>query len=110
VIVPLYSATSPWYGLLWFDSMNLIMAAGAKRNQIIVRIAAKAAAEANVVHLKILRGPTMLASPAITFQYLRANSTISFSIEAESQCPARFHCGLSICSRNSVFCGSGSSQ
>ena len=46
--------------------MNLIMAAGAKRNQIIVRIAARPAAEANVVNLKILRRATLLASPAIT--------------------------------------------
>jgi hypothetical protein len=76
VIVALYSASSLCYGLLWFNSMNLIMAAGAKRNQIIVRIAAKPAAEANVVNLKILRRATLLASPAITLEYLRANSTI----------------------------------
>jgi hypothetical protein len=40
--------------LLWFNSMNLIMAVGAKRNQIIVRILAKPAAEANVVNLQVL--------------------------------------------------------
>jgi hypothetical protein len=100
----------PRYGLLSFNSMNLIMAVGAKRNQIFVRISAMPTAEANVVNLKILRGPTMLASPAVALKYLRANSTICCRNQPKSSQLQRFHCGLSICSRNSVFCGSGSSR
>jgi hypothetical protein len=69
----------PRSGLLWFNSMNLIMAVGAKRNQIIVRILAKPAAEANVVNLQVLRGAAMLAPPAITLEYLCANSKIGCS-------------------------------
>ena len=70
--------------MLWFGSMNLIMAVGAKRDQILPIIIAKPAAEANVVNLKILRGPTILASPSITFEYLRANSTICCRIQPAS--------------------------
>jgi hypothetical protein len=57
-----FAITSPL-----FESMNIVMAVGAERNQIFIRIIAKPAAEANVVNLKILRGSAMLAPPAITF-------------------------------------------
>jgi hypothetical protein len=88
--------------------MNLVMAIEAEGNQILASIIAESAAEANVVNLKILRGSTILASPAITLEYLRANSTICCRIQTEFSQLQRFHCGLSICLRNSVFCESGS--
>ena len=66
-----FAITSPL-----FESMNIVMAVGAERNQIFIRIIAKPAAEANVVNLEILRGSAMLAPPAITLEYLCANSTI----------------------------------
>jgi hypothetical protein len=88
--------------------MNVVMAVGTERDQIIVRIAAKSAAEAEVVNLKILRGPTMLASPAVTLDYLHTHPTICCRIEPESSQLQGFHCGPSIFWRNSVFCGSGS--
>jgi hypothetical protein len=90
-------------------SMNLFVAVGAERNQILGSVVSKLTAEADVVDLKILRVPTMLASPAITLKYLRADLTIRCRIQPESSQLQRFHC-LSICWRNSVFCGSGSSQ
>jgi hypothetical protein len=61
--------------------MKLLMAPGAERNQIVICVVAEPAAKANVVNLKILRGPTMLASPAVTLQYLRANSMICCRIQ-----------------------------
>ena len=66
-------------------SMNLFVAVSAERNQILGSVVSKPAAEANVVDLKILRVPTVLASPAITFEYLRANSTICCRIEPASR-------------------------
>ena len=46
-------------------SMNLAMAVSAERDQIRNSIIAKSTAEANMVNLKILRGSTVLAPPAI---------------------------------------------
>ena len=60
------------------------MAAAAQRNKIIVRILAKLAAEADVVNLKILRVPTVLASPAIALEYLHAHAMICCRIKSES--------------------------
>jgi hypothetical protein len=57
--------------------MNLVMAVSTERNEILTTIVAQPAAEADVVNLKILRGTAMLASPAITLEYLCANSMIS---------------------------------
>ena len=107
---PEFGSYAEQLGFSLSDSMNLFMAVSAERNQILADIFAKPAAEANVVNLKILRGATMLASPAITLEYLRANSTICCRIQPESSQLQGFHCGLSICWRNSVFCGSGSSE
>ncbi|MGA7626482.1 MAG: hypothetical protein WB630_16865 [Candidatus Acidiferrales bacterium] len=65
--------------------MNLFVAVSAERNQILGSVVSKLAAEADMVDLKILRVPTVLASPAITFEYLRANSTICSSSESASR-------------------------
>jgi len=57
-------------------SMNRLMAVGAEGNQILACIVAKLAAEADVVNLEMLRGATILASPAIPLEYLCAKSMV----------------------------------
>jgi hypothetical protein len=65
--------------------MNLVMAVSAERYQILATIVAEPTAEAIVVNVKILHGTTMLAPPAITFEYLCANSMIIRTVQSGSR-------------------------
>jgi hypothetical protein len=50
--------------------MHLFVAVGAQCDQVLFFVAARAAAELEVVYLKVLHAPAELAAPAVALQHL----------------------------------------
>jgi hypothetical protein len=65
--------------------MDVRVAFGTQRNQVLFHVATRLAPEFLVMYLQVLHGAACLASPAIAFQYLTMELTIALHIELESR-------------------------
>ncbi len=61
--------------------MNVLMARGAERDQILSRVIPELTPPLNVMYLKILHAPTGLASPAVSLQDFTAQQAIGFRVK-----------------------------
>ena len=92
--------------------MDVTVAISAERDQILVCVVTQPASRANVVDLKTIGTPAVLASPAVTFQHFDAEFAIRIRIQPKPR-SSRLeitHWTLPICCTNSIFCGSGSNE
>ena len=92
--------------------MDITVAISTERDQVFVSVVTQSASRANVVDLEVIGSTAVLASPAITFQHFDAKFAIRICVEPKSRSSRQeiIHRTLSICSTNSIFCGSGSNE
>jgi len=62
--------------------VKLAMAASAKSNQVLGSIIAKCTTQTNMVHLELLRGSAILASPPVSLQHIGTQLAIRIRIES----------------------------
>ena len=65
--------------------MHARVACSAQRNQILLHIATRVAAELEVVYLQVLHATANLASPAVALQHLPMQFAVAVRIESESR-------------------------
>ena len=89
--------------------MQPSMTLGAEGNQVGLGIVSQSASWLNVVNLKVGRPAAVLAAPAIPLQYLLAQLTIGFWVEAEAGAAREqaSHEAFLNCSRNCFCCAGG---
>src|SRR6266849_8662643 len=89
--------------------MQVVVALGAGRDQILQGIVAHPTARLDVVHLKLGDAPAKLAAPPIALQHLPAQPSIGFRVKSQSRASwAKWHHeAFRTCSRNSCCLGCG---
>ena len=89
--------------------MQVAMASGADRDQILLGIITQPTARLHMMHLKLSDAPTKLAAPPVALQYLPAQFSIGFWVESQSRASwaKRHHEAFRTCSRNSCCLGCG---
>ena len=65
--------------------MHARVAFGAHRDQVLFLVAARVAAELEVVYLQVLHAPAELAAPAVTLQHLAMQFEVAVRIESKSR-------------------------
>jgi hypothetical protein len=92
--------------------MGITVAISAEGDQVFICVVTQPASRANVVHLKTIGTPAVLASPSITLQHFGKEFAIRILVEPNSRSSRLeiIHRTLSICSTNSIFSGSGSNE
>ena len=66
-------------------SVHLCVAFGAQRNQVLFLVAARLAAEFEVMHLQVLHAAAGLAAPAVALQHLPMQLVVAVRIESQSR-------------------------
>src|ERR1700690_690064 len=92
-------------------SMHFFVTIGAQCDQVLFHIAARLAAELEVMHLQILRAAAELGAPAIALQYPTMQLAVAVRVEPESRAFGRdlLHESFRTTSdRKASCCGSGS--
>jgi hypothetical protein len=89
--------------------MQVVVALGADRDQILPGIVAHPTARLHMMHLKLSDAPTKLAAPPVAIEHLPAQFSIGFRVESQSRASwARWgHEAFRTCSRNSCCLGRG---
>ena len=67
--------------------VSVAMTFSAQRNQIVEVVVSECAAKPYMVNLKLTRAPTLLASPAISVEYIPAKYTVGIGFELDSRTP-----------------------
>ena len=65
--------------------MQMFVAFGAQRDQVLFDVATRMASELEVVHLQVLHATADLASPAIALQYLLMQFAVAGRVKSESR-------------------------
>ena len=93
-------------------TVDLGVAIGAERDQILVCVVTQQASRTNVVDLEAIGTTAVLASPAVTFQNYGAEFVIRIWVQPKPRSSRLelIHWTFPICCTNSIFCGSGSNE
>jgi hypothetical protein len=99
----------PWVETI---SVDVAMAISAEGDQIFICVVTQPASRVDVVNLKTIGTTARLASPAVTLRHFGAELAISIWIQPKPRSSRLeiIHRTISICSTNSIFCGSGSNE